>query len=55
MFSALFTNMILAGVVIGFGVGLLNRIGIIPVVRFKSIFKALIVLTVVITIIQAIA
>lgn len=55
MFASLFTNMILAGAVLGFGVGLLNKIGIIPVVRFKSLFKAFIVLTIVITIILAIA
>jgi hypothetical protein len=55
MFEILFTNMILAGVVIGFGVGLLNKIGIIPVVRFKSLFKAFIILTIVISIVQTIS
>lgn len=55
MFQTIFTNIILAGVVLGFGVSLLNKMGVVPIVRFKGIVKALIVLTIVITIVRAIS
>ncbi len=55
MIQIIFTNIILSGVVIGFIFSLLNRIGVIPIVRFKSMIIALVVLTILITIMRAIS
>ncbi len=41
------TSMIGSFFIIGFLTALLNKIGIIPIVRFKSIFKAFVVLTII--------